>query len=123
VSAKLLQIVPKQSAILAAYPNNGIHATHTGMTKFKTAKDAGYARVHDQLWLWCNMVEESQDAWGKEKDAAKRQQQRLLQPASATESDQGGTSYSGPVFNGPISGRNVIPGTQVTGGTANFHFS
>lgn len=122
-SAELSQIVPKQSAILTGYPNNGIHATHIEMTKFKTSKDAGYVRVHDQLWLWYNMVEESQDVWKEQKVAAKRQQQRLLQPANVTERELGGTSYSGPVFNGPISGRNVIPGTQVTGGTANFNFS
>lgn len=122
-SAKLLQIVPKQSAILTAYPNNGIHATHTGMTKFKTAKDAGYVRVHDQLWLWYNAVEESQDTWKEKKDVEKEQQQSLLQPASVAESDRGGTPYRGPVFNGPIYGRNVTAGTQVTGGTANFNFS
>ncbi|RAO73451.1 uncharacterized protein BHQ10_009463 [Talaromyces amestolkiae] len=116
------EIVPKQSAILTAYPNNGIHATHTGMTKFKTAMDAGYVRVHDQLWLWYNAVEESQDAWKEKKDVAKRQQ-RLLQPVSVAESDRGGTPYRGPVFNGPIYGRNVTSGTQVTGGTANFNFS
>jgi hypothetical protein len=33
------------------------------------------------------------------------------------------SSYSGPVFNGPISGRFVIPGTQVTGGTVNYNFT
>lgn len=121
-SATLSQIVPKQSAILTAYPNNGIHATHTGMTKFKTTRYAGYVRVHDQLWFWYDIVEESQDAWKEKKDAAKRQQKHLLQPASATESNRGVTSYGGPVFNGPISGRNVIPGTQATGGTTNISF-
>jgi hypothetical protein len=118
--AKLLQIVPKQSAILTAYPNNGIHATHTGMTRFKSSKDAGYVRVHDQLWLWYNIVEKSQDAWKEKKDVARRQQQRLLQPA--TESDRGGVSYGGVVFNGPVSADRMMTGTQVTGGTANFDF-
>ena len=123
-SAKLLQIVPKQSAILTAYPNNGIHATHTGMTRFKTAKDTGYVRVHDQLWLWYNMAEESQDNWKEKKEAVKRQQQRLIQPTSVMESDYGESLYSGPVFNAPISGHNVISGTRVTGaGTTNFNFS
>lgn len=93
------------------------------MTRFKTAKDTGYVRVHDQLWLWYNMVEESQDARKEKKDAAKGQQQRFLQSASVTKSHGEGTSYSGPVFNGPISGRNVIPGTHVAGGTVNFNFS
>lgn len=32
-------------------------------------------------------------------------------------------SYNGPVFNGPITGRYVIPGPHVTGGTMNFNFS
>ncbi|KAH8731953.1 Alpha/Beta hydrolase protein [Phaeosphaeriaceae sp. PMI808] len=117
------EIVPKQSAILAAYPNNGIHATHTGMTRFETAKDAGYVRVQDRLWLWYNTVEENQDAWKEKKEAAKRQQQRLLQPTSPTENDHRGTLYSGFTFNAPISGRNVISGTQVTGGTTNFNLS
>ncbi|KAH8683389.1 Alpha/Beta hydrolase protein [Tricladium varicosporioides] len=114
------EIVPKQSAILTAYPNTSIHATHTGMTRFKTAKDAGYVRVRDQLWLW---VEDSQDAWKEKKDAAKRQEQRPLLPTSVTESDRERTSYIAPVFNGPISGRNVISGAQITGGTVNFNFS
>jgi hypothetical protein len=39
------------------------------------------------------------------------------------EKGRGGTVYNGTVFNGPISGHNVIPGTTVTGGTANFNFS
>jgi len=69
------------------------------------------------------MVEESQDAWKEKKDAAKRQQQRFIQPASVNRSGRGGVSYGSPVFNGPISGHNVIPGTQVTGGTANFNLS
>ena len=31
-------------------------------------------------------------------------------------------AYNGPVFYGPISGRYVVPGTHVTGGTVNFDF-
>jgi hypothetical protein len=115
--------VPKQSAILAAYPNKGIRATHTEIARFKTAKDTGYIRVRDQIWLWYNMIEEGQDAKKETQFAPKAQQQRLPQPTSVTESELGGTSYSGSVFTGPISGRNVIPGTQVTGGTVNFNFS
>ena len=120
---KLLQIVPKQSAILTAYPNNGIHATHTGMTRFNTAGDTGYVRVRDQLWLWYNKVEENQDAWNEKKAAGKRQQQRLLQPVSVPERDNGGMGSSRFVFNGPITGDKVISGTYVTGSgtTANFN--
>lgn len=78
-------------------------------------------RVHDQLWLWYNMVEESQNAWKEKMDAARRQQQqRLLQPAG-DESDRGGGSYGGVVFNGPISARKMMAGTQING-TANIDF-
>ena len=31
-------------------------------------------------------------------------------------------AYNGPVFYGPISGRYVVTGTHVTGGTVNFDF-
>jgi len=100
---KRLQIVPKQSAILTAYPNNGIHATHTGMTRFKTARDTGYVRVHNQLWLWYNTVEKDQETWKEKQGAVKRQQQHL-QPANVTGSDNGGILYRGSVFNSPITG-------------------
>jgi hypothetical protein len=41
---------------------------------------------------------------------------------AAQNQNQATQSYQGPVFHGPISGRYVIPGTQVTGGTVNFSF-
>lgn len=56
-------IVPKQSAILPAYPNNNIHANHVEMTKFVSDRDAGYVRVRDQLWLWYDGVRKNQDEW------------------------------------------------------------
>jgi hypothetical protein len=92
------------------------------MTRFRSSKDAGYVRVHDQLWLWYNMVEENQDAWKEKKDTARKQQQRLLQPASVNESDREENSYGSAVFNGPISAQKMMAGTQVNGGTANFDF-
>ncbi|OAK96860.1 HET-domain-containing protein [Phaeosphaeriaceae sp. SRC1lsM3a] len=36
---------------------------------------------------------------------------------------QAAHSYHGPVFYGPISGRYVVPGTRITGGTVNIDFS
>ena len=50
----------------------------------------------------------------------------LLSRSAGTEKDSQGratTSDGGPVFNGPISGRYMIPGTHVTGGTVNFNLS
>jgi hypothetical protein len=41
---------------------------------------------------------------------------------AAQNQNQATQSYCGPVFHGPISGRYVVPGTHVTGGTVNFSF-
>jgi hypothetical protein len=41
---------------------------------------------------------------------------------SSQEQGQATLSHYGPVFHGPISGRYVVPGTYVTGGTVNFDF-
>jgi hypothetical protein len=46
------EVVPRQSAILPEYPNSGIYANHSDMTKFRCATDPGYDRVRGQLWLW-----------------------------------------------------------------------
>ena len=47
-----------------------------------------------------------------------------LQNKASNNQDQGQAThlYSGPVFHGPVSGRYVVPGTHVTGGTVNFDF-
>jgi hypothetical protein len=55
-----LQIVPKHSAILSAYPNKSIHANHMQMTKFGSSQDPGYVSVSSQLWLWVDAIEKVQ---------------------------------------------------------------
>lgn len=47
----------------------------------------------------------------------------LPQNAGTESQSRASSLYSGPVFHGPISGRYVIPGTYITGGTVNFNFS
>ncbi|KAM6510861.1 hypothetical protein FSOLCH5_011306 [Fusarium solani] len=42
--------------------------------------------------------------------------------ASTSQQDEAAKATQGPVFNGPISGKYVIPGTHTTGGTAIFNF-
>jgi len=49
-------IVPRQSAILAEYPNASIHQNHSDMTKFSGKADPGYVRVRGQLWLWVDAI-------------------------------------------------------------------
>jgi protein SERAC1 len=105
------KIVETESAILPAYDNCSINADHRNMTKFTGRADAGYGQVRGVLERWIQEYE------SRRSDAD--------EPAKASINDgsgRGGTSYNGPVFNGSISGRYVIPGTQITGGTANFNF-
>jgi protein SERAC1 len=45
-------VVPKHSAILTRYGNQGIHANHVDMTKFADRKDQGYQNVSGQLRIW-----------------------------------------------------------------------
>jgi hypothetical protein len=48
----------------------------------------------------------------------------VLQDKASNNQGQGQVThlYNGPVFHGPISGRYVVPGTHITGGTVNFDF-
>jgi hypothetical protein len=55
---------------------------------------------------------------GEERNQAAQNRNQAAQNQS-----QATHSYHGPVFHGPISGRYVVPGTHVTGGTVNFDFS
>ncbi|KAF2831074.1 HET-domain-containing protein [Ophiobolus disseminans] len=59
---------------------------------------------------FARLQKETKVSSGKERDEAAQNQSQATQ------------LYHGPVFYGPISGRYVVPGTQVTGGTVNFSF-
>jgi len=104
------KIVESESAILAGYDNCSINADHRNMTKFTGRADEGYGQVRAVLKRW---VDEHASGGLSSKEPAE----------ASTANRSRGAHYNGPVFNGPISGQNVIPGTQVTGGTANFNFS
>ena len=51
-------VVPSHSAILTSYGNQGIHANHVQMTRFKGKTDKGYLDVSGQLRIWAREVEE-----------------------------------------------------------------
>ena len=51
-------IVPRHSAILTRYGNEGIHANHVSMTKFKHKNDQGYQAVAGQLRIWAREIEQ-----------------------------------------------------------------
>lgn len=107
------KIVPSESAILAGYDNCSINADHRNMTKFSGRADAGYGQVRGVLRRW--IQEHESRGLNADKPAG---------ASIASESSRGGPVHHGSVFNGPISGHSVIPGTHVTGdATANFNFS
>jgi hypothetical protein len=59
----------------------------------------------------------------KEIDASYNQERSTLPQNDTSQSyGQATYTYNGPVFHGPISGRYVVPGPHVTGGTVNFNF-
>jgi hypothetical protein len=55
---------------------------------------------------------------------ASSSEERSTLPQNGTSQSHGQAThaYNGPVFHGPISGRYVVSGTHVTGGTVNFDF-
>jgi protein SERAC1 len=105
------KIVERESAILPAYDNCSISADHRNITKFTRRADAGYGQVRGVLERWIQEYESHRLDAGE-----------LAKASMNDGSVREGTSYNGPVFNGSISGRYVISGTQITGGTANFNF-
>jgi hypothetical protein len=98
------KIVPRQSAILPAYPSASIHQNHSDMTKFASANDPGFIRVRDQLWLWTEAVrvknmstrgEEVGDSTVRESKDSARQPRNI-------------NSGGGPLFMGNLSaGRDI----------------
>jgi hypothetical protein len=103
------KIVERESAILPAYNNCSINANHRTMTKFTGRADAGFGQVRGVLKRWMKECESGPSA--------------VSQPESVSTTERsgrsGGDSYNGPVFNGAISGRYVIPGPHTTDGTVN----
>lgn len=59
----------------------------------------------------------------REIDLSARGPLYLSQSEKSNNQSRSSHSYHGAVFNGPISGDSVVPGTSVTGGTVNFNFS
>jgi hypothetical protein len=68
---------------------------------------------------------------GRDKALARLKREYLITSSDAGRSpalqvpmsqNQSTYMYHGPVFNGPVTGRNVITGMHVTGGTVNFNF-
>jgi len=132
------EIVPKSSAILPAFPCQGIHANHMDMAKFSSRNDVGFRAVCDQLSVFLDDLangsatssQVSNTPMGatrhgvspKRAHLAKLQEQEItsqtpnLHPQGAIQ----GHVYSGTVNSG---GGPVFQGNQNVSGDFSFHFS
>jgi hypothetical protein len=108
------KIVERESAILPGYDNCSINADHRTMTKFTGRADAGYGQVRGVLERWIKDYESN---------VSRSRADHLVNASKAADDATRTSSYHGPIFNGPISGRYTISGIQTTGGTTNFNFS
>jgi hypothetical protein len=96
------------------YPAIGIHANHMDMTKFCGDDSAGYLRIVGELLRY---VESSKSIGGTTGSP------RASGVSSGGVERDSGLSNRGISITGAISGRNVVTGTQTTGGTTNFTFN
>ena len=55
-------VVPRHSAILPQYNNQGIHANHVGMTRFRGRNELGYRNILSQLRIWIAEIGQATDA-------------------------------------------------------------
>ena len=100
------KIVESWLAILPAYDSCSINADHRDMTKFTDRADAGYGQGHGVLSRWSREYHQGQLEGGKGMSGSNSD--------SADEREGKSQFYGGVTFNDPISGRNVVSGTQVT---------
>jgi len=105
------KIVEDRSAIIHGYGSCSIHANHRNMTKFSGRSDVGYGQVLGVLKRWLHVETQEIHKESKSESVQGRQfdngQKRI---------------QDGIHFHGPINGRNVISGTQTTGGITKFTF-
>lgn len=103
-------IVPRHSAILSRYSNQGIHANHVDMTRFASPMDQGYQSVCSQLKIWILEVEEA---------GAGQAQQSLEGRKLVNARDLAGSSH---VYSGCVNthGGQVIQGNLSSSGDINL---
>jgi len=75
------------------------------MTKFSSAKDAGYVAVSDQLWLWADTLKKTETQFMEEIREGRNKKFGTMQ-------DVGSSVYSGSVNSG---GGLVFQGNQSAG--------
>lgn len=116
------KIVESNSAILNGYPNSGINATHSGMTRFSGPADVGYQSVVVELRDWVDAIQVQDDQPANNGHTARSNQDTAenLQGSQASSDDrptlQPSVSISGGTYQG-----SVIQSMINSGGKNTFH--
>jgi protein SERAC1 len=107
--------VESDSAILRNYESYSIHGDHETMTKFSGTNDVGFEAILRTLTKWIDLIESQVY---RKADATKH-------ATKALDSGEANTSKTTQVFNnyGKVSGRNIIQGQHLSGGTNTWNFS
>lgn len=108
-------VVPRHSAILTRYNNQGIHADHVGMTRFASSEDQGYRNIRDQLCIWALEID-----YFKPGANANHAQQ-----ASSGGKVVGPCEKSSHVYSGSVNsnGRQVIQGNLTSSGDLSLSYN
>jgi len=112
LKGSLMQVVPKQSAMLPGYTAIGIHANHRDIARFSSETDPGFITIVKELQRWTKNIQNSQ-----------RGVVRLDPSTDSTENIALGPerrNIAGIVFYGDILHSNVVQGGQVIHGDLRF---
>ena len=105
-------IVPRHSAILTRYNNQGIHANHVEMTKFGSSEDQGYRNIRDQIRIWALEIESVVNAG-------------YLQQHSGQGRNLGSSVGISHIYSGSVNsnGGQVIQGNLTSSGDLNLNYN
>lgn len=97
-------IVPRHSAILSRYNNQGIYANHVDMTRFASRMDQGYRNICGQLRIWALEIEGA-GSGGAQQPILEESKSGNARPFAASSHVYSGTinSYGGHVIQGNLS--------------------
>ncbi|KAL8957184.1 MAG: hypothetical protein Q9193_005479 [Seirophora villosa] len=114
-------IVPKHSAILSRYGNQGVHANHVGMTRFADRMDQGYQNVCDQLRTWALEIEsDARPGHVQQSGSEELDFRRGIKFGDVRRIEGPSHVYSGPVSS---NGGQVIQGNLTSSGNINLSYA
>jgi protein SERAC1 len=115
------KIVESESAVLRGYRNCSIHANHRDMTKFSGSTDIGYTQVRATLTGWVGALQPLQIH--DTVDEGERSKPRDASSSTSPGANNTPTTAPGVYNYGSVSGRNVLQGQQLSGGTNTWNFN